>query len=53
MIGLLKLLLMVTFSTAPLNCSSSKNLVFKTKEIYRTDNLVVIQISENSFMHVS
>jgi hypothetical protein len=30
-----------------LNCSSTKNLAFKPKEIYKTTNLIVPQISKN------
>lgn len=35
------------------NCSSTKQLVFKPKEIYKTNDLIVTQISENSFIHTS
>ena len=48
-----KSLLIIVISSALLNCSSSKHLEFKPKEIYKTDNLILTQISENSFTHVS
>src|SRR5690625_2102722 len=35
------------------NCSSKKQLVFKPEEIYKTNDLIVTQISENSFIHTS
>ncbi len=49
----IKSILIVVFSTILLNCSSTKHLVFKPKEIYKTNNLIVTQISENSFTHIS
>ena len=36
-----------------LNCSSKKNIAYNPKEIYKTNNLIITQISENSFIHVS
>lgn len=35
------------------NCSSTKQLEFKPKEIYKPKDLIVTQISENSFIHTS
>ena len=49
----IKSFLIVVFSTVLSNCSSTKQLVFKPKEIYKTNDLIVTQISENSFIHIS
>lgn len=49
----IKYFLIIIFSTAITNCSSTKTLVFKPKEIYRTNNLIITQISENTFIHTS
>lgn len=49
----IKSLLIITISTTLLNCSSTKKIAFKPKEIFKTDNLIVTQISENSFIHIS
>ena len=50
---IIKYLLVIVISTTLLNCSSTKHSAFKPKEIYKTDNLIVTQISENSFIHIS
>lgn len=49
----IKTLLIVAFSTTLSNCSSTKQLVFVPTEIYKTNDLIVTQISENSFIHIS
>jgi metallo-beta-lactamase class B len=46
-------LLIIVISTTLLNCSSTKKSAFKPKEIFKTDNLIITQISENSFTHIS
>jgi metallo-beta-lactamase class B len=46
-------LLIIIISTLLLSCSTSKHFTFNKKKIYRTNNLIVIQISENSFVHIS
>jgi metallo-beta-lactamase class B len=51
--SILKYLLIIVTSTTLLNCSSTKHFAFKPKEIYKTNNLIVTQISENSFTHIS
>lgn len=35
------------------NCSSTKQMGFTPKEIYKTNELIITQISENSFIHTS
>lgn len=44
---------MLVYSATLLNCSSIRHSVFEPKEIYKTESLIITQISENSFMHVS
>lgn len=46
-------LLIVTVSIINLNCSSQKQDVFKPKEVYKSNDLIVTQIAENSFEHTS
>ena len=50
---IIKYFLTILISTTLLNCSSKKHLAFKPKEIYKTNNLIVTPISENSFIHIS
>lgn len=50
---LVKTLLIIVCSTILSSCNSAKKTDFKPKEIYRTNDLVVTQISENAFMHIS
>jgi metallo-beta-lactamase class B len=49
----LKSFLSIVIFAAFSNCSSKKQLVFKPEEIYKTNDLIVTQISENSFIHTS
>jgi metallo-beta-lactamase class B len=52
--NILKYLLVLVIIPAMLfNCSSSKHLAFKPIEIYKTNTLIVTQISENSYTHLS
>ncbi|WP_343625735.1 CHM family subclass B1 metallo-beta-lactamase [Flavobacterium lindanitolerans] len=46
------ILLSILFSFT-LSCNSQKKDNFKAKEIYKSDNLTITQISENSFIHTS
>lgn len=46
-------LLLIAISIATINCSSQKQLTFKPKVIYKTSDLVITQVSENSFVHTS
>lgn len=46
-------LFIVLCSTIFSSCVSTKEIDFKPKEIYKTNDLVITQISENAFMHIS
>lgn len=46
-------LLIIAISITNLNCSSQTRHAFKPKEVYKTNNLIVTQIAENSFEHTS
>lgn len=46
-------LLLIAISITTINCSSQKQLAFKPKVIYKTSDLVITQVSENSFVHTS
>lgn len=50
---LVKYLLIISIPLTNFYCSSSGKLTFKQKELYKSDNLIVIQISENAFQHIS
>ena len=50
---LIKSFIIINFFIALSSCSSTKQLVFKPKEVYNTNNLLITQISENSFTHIS
>ena len=46
-------ILITAIAVINLNCSSSKQDVFKPREVYKSNDLIVIQITENSFQHTS
>lgn len=46
--NVLWLIVLVSFS-----CKAQKTLQFKAKEVYKSDNLVITQVAENSFEHTS
>ncbi|MFM9837537.1 MAG: subclass B1 metallo-beta-lactamase [Cyclobacteriaceae bacterium] len=48
-----KTLLIIVISLANLDCSSQKRDAFKPKEVYKSKDLIVLQIAENSFKHTS
>jgi metallo-beta-lactamase class B len=48
-----KILLVSAISLIALNSFAQKKVKFKPKEIYKTSSLVITQISENAFKHVS
>ena len=48
-----KIFLIILLSFLILNCGSHKNHSSKTKVIYKSENLIITQISENSFEHTS
>lgn len=48
-----KNILGILFSLIILSCSSQSKNSFKAKKIYESKNLIITQISENSFIHTS
>lgn len=50
---LTKTLLIILISLTILNCSTQKPEAFKPKEIYKSNDLTVTQITENCFVHIS
>lgn len=46
-------LLIIAISITILNCSSQKRDAFKPKEVYKSNDLIITQIAENSFQHIS
>ena len=46
-------LLIIVISVTILNCSSHKRDEFKPKEVYKSNDLIITQIAENSFIHIS
>ncbi len=45
--------LIIVISVTILNCSSHKRDEFKPKEVYKSNDLIITQIAENSFIHIS
>lgn len=45
--------LLIISSVIVLNCGSQKQDAFKSKEVYKSNDLVITQITENSFVHTS
>jgi metallo-beta-lactamase class B len=50
---LTKTLLIIVISLTNLDCTSQKRDAFKPKEVYKSKDLIVLQIAENSFKHTS
>lgn len=50
---IVKTLLIIVVAITSLSCSAQKRVVFKPKEVYRSSDLIVTQIAENSFEHTS
>jgi metallo-beta-lactamase class B len=50
---IIKTLLAIAISITILNCTSQKQDAFKAKEVYKSTDLIVTQITENSFQHTS
>ena len=46
-------LLIIVISITILNCSSQKLDAFKPEEVYKSNDLIITQIVENSFVHTS
>lgn len=49
----IKILLTIIISIISLNCVSQKRNVFEPKVIFKSNDLIIIQISQNSFQHIS
>ena len=49
----INLLLIIAVSITTINCSSQKRDAFEPKEVYKSMDLIVTQIAENSFVHTS
>ncbi|MBP2616884.1 CHM family subclass B1 metallo-beta-lactamase [Chryseobacterium jejuense] len=50
---IIKSLFIILFSFIILSCGSQHSNNFAAKEIYKSENLIITQISENSFVHTS
>nr|WP_315029632.1 CHM family subclass B1 metallo-beta-lactamase [uncultured Chryseobacterium sp.] len=48
-----KNILILLFSFIMFSCSSQNRSVFRAKEVYKSTDLIITQISENSFIHTS
>jgi len=48
-----KLLLYLSITLLFINCSSKKSDVFQPKEVYKSNDLIITQVSENAFVHTS
>jgi metallo-beta-lactamase class B len=47
------ILIIILISLTIINCSSQKQIAFKPKEIYKSNDLIVTQITENCYIHTS
>ena len=50
---ILKNIFLSLFLFVIVNCNTQKSLIFEPVVIYQTDNLIITQITENSFQHTS
>ncbi|HQX95628.1 MAG: subclass B1 metallo-beta-lactamase [Chitinophagaceae bacterium] len=50
---IIKNLLLIVITLAILNCNSQKKGSFKAKELYKSNNLIITQIADNTFEHTS
>lgn len=50
---IIKTLLIIVISITILNCRSQKRRTFTPKEVYKSNDLIVTQIAENAFQHIS
>ncbi len=50
---IIKTLLLIVISLTIINCSFQKVEAFIPKEIYKSNDLIITQITENSFVHIS
>lgn len=53
MIVFIKNIFIILFSLTIMSCSTQRKENFKAKEIYKSENLIITQISENSYIHTS
>lgn len=51
--AIVKTLFTIIFSLTIINCSAQKKVVFKPKVVYRSQSLIITQLSKNSFEHTS
>lgn len=51
--SIINFLLLVTLSFSSVQCSAQKLTPFKPKELFRSKKLIITQIAENSFQHIS
>ena len=51
--NIINTLLIILISVTILNCGSKKRDDFKPKEVYKSNDLIITQIAENSFVHTS
>ncbi|WP_440066882.1 subclass B1 metallo-beta-lactamase [Tenacibaculum discolor] len=51
--AVIKTLFIILISLTVTSCDHKKNDSFKSKEVYKTKNLIIKQISKNSFQHTS
>ena len=49
----INIFLTIAISTTTLNCISQKRIAFKPKEVYKSNILIITQITSNSFEHTS
>ena len=48
-----KLLLYLSIALLFINCSSKKSEAFQPKEVYKSNDLIITQVSQNAFVHTS
>jgi len=49
----IKILLLTAITITNLNCSKTKKVELQPKKVHKSENLIITQISENSFVHTS
>lgn len=50
---MIRTLLIIVIGTINLSCNSQKQDTFKPKEVYKSNDLIITQIANNSFQHIS
>ena len=53
MIVIIRIILIIVITIANLNCWSQSQDELKSKEVYKSNDLIITQITENSFIHTS